>query len=139
MLTISNQIEIPESEIEISAIRSQGPGGQNVNKVASAIHLRFDIVNSSLPANVAQRLLYCSDYRITRDGVVIIKAQRFRTRERNLEDARERLRKLIASAMVVQKPRKRTGPTAAAKKRRLEQKTRRGKLKVLRTKISHDE
>lgn len=139
MLEISPRIQIPESEIETSAIRAQGPGGQNVNKVSSAIHLRFDIVNSSLPEDIRQRLLNSSDYRITRDGVVVIKAQRYRTREQNLEDARERLKNLVASVLVIKKPRKKTRPTKAAKQRRMDQKSRRGKTKNLRSKVSRYE
>jgi ribosome-associated protein len=139
MLVITDQIKIPESEIEISAIRAQGPGGQNVNKVASAIHLRFDIANSSLSIDVRQRLLNLSDYRITRGGILVIKAQRYRTREQNLMDARERLKKLVAAALEVKKQRKRTRPPVAAKHRRLDQKTRRSVIKKLRTKISSDD
>lgn len=139
MLIISNKITIPESEIDIHAIRAQGPGGQNVNKVASAIHLRFDIRNSTLPADIRTRLIHSSDYRINRDGVVVIKAQRYRTREKNLEDARDRLKRLIASALIQKKPRRKTRPPVAAKQRRMDQKTRRGNIKKLRTKVLHDE
>jgi ribosome-associated protein len=139
MLTVTSQIQIPESELEINAIRAQGPGGQNVNKVASAIHLRFDIKASSLPEYVQHRLLLSSDYRITKDGVVVIKAQRYRTREQNLEDARNRLAILISSALVVAKPRKKTRPSKASKQRRMDQKSHRGKTKTLRSNVKQYE
>ena len=139
MLDISRHIAIPDSEIDIHAIRSQGPGGQNVNKVASAIHLRFDVPGSSLPDDVKQRLLQSRDYRINKDGVVVIKAQRFRTREQNLEDALERLRVLVANAARVRRTRKKTRAPAAVKARRLEQKARRGQVKKLRKPASVDD
>jgi ribosome-associated protein len=139
MLEISDKIRIPESEIETTAVRSQGPGGQNVNKVASAIHLRFHIPASSLPEEVRERLMNSHDYRITRNGTVVIKAQRYRTREQNLDDARARLKALILSALEVKKPRRKTRPTASSRQERLERKTRRGKIKKLRTKLTHYE
>lgn len=135
MLQITGNLAIPEEEIEMSAIRAQGAGGQNVNKVASAIHLRFDIRGSSLPERVKARLLALGDQRISKDGVVIIKAQQFRAQEKNRQAALERLRDLIISAMVVQKARKPTRPTRNSQLRRLDSKTRRGKAKQLRGKV----
>lgn len=135
MLTISNQVTIPDSELEISAIRAQGAGGQNVNKVSSAIHLRFDIRQSSLPDFYKERLLKLRDSRITRDGVIIIKAQRFRTQEKNREDALNRLQALIKKSAVTQKARKATKPTRGSQKKRMDSKTKRGRIKSLRGKV----
>ncbi len=135
MLHISKTITVPETEIEMHAVRSQGAGGQNVNKVASAIHLRFDIQNSSLPEAVKQRLLQMGDQRITRDGTVIIKAQSHRSQDKNRQEALDRLRELIKSALAVRKKRKPTKPSLAARQRRIENKKQRSRLKNLRGKV----
>ena len=135
-LQISNQISIPLSEIELQAIRAKGPGGQNVNKLSSAIHLRFDIDASSLPDVYKERLRRLGDKRITSEGVIIIKAQRFRSQEKNRADALERLRALVSSAGTPRKRRVPTRPTRSSREKRLENKTRRGQLKSLRSRIS---
>ncbi len=138
MLIISQQVIIPDTEIDIQAIRAQGAGGQNVNKVSSAIHLRFDINASSLPDFYKDKLLKLNDQRISKDGIIVIKAQQFRSQEKNRDEALNRLQSLIKSAAVTRKKRKPTKPTAGSQKRRIESKTRRGRLKGLRGKVDHE-
>lgn len=135
MRDLTPTIAIPESEIEITAVRAQGAGGQNVNKVSNAVHLRFDIRASSLPAFVKQRLLDSRDQRITREGVLVLKAQQHRSLERNREEALARLHGLVARVAVVLPKRRPTRPTRSSRKKRLESKTRRGDVKKLRGKI----
>jgi ribosome-associated protein len=132
MLIIRPGLEIPEDEVHLEAIRAQGAGGQNVNKVSSAIHLRFDVAASSLPEEYKTRLLSLSDKRLNSDGVIVIKAQRYRTREKNSQDALQRLAELIARSTQRNRKRIPTRPSEAAKQRRLDSKLQRSRIKHLR-------
>lgn len=136
-LEISSNVTLPLDEIDIQAIRAQGAGGQHVNKVSSAIHLRFDIGASSLPEFYKQRLGQKRDSRISSEGIVVIKAQRFRSQDRNREDALDRLRDIIRSAIVTQKKRKATRPSRNSQKKRMDSKTKRGRVKSMRGKVEY--
>ena len=138
MLFIANGVSIPEIELDFSAIRAQGPGGQNVNKVSSAIHLRFDIQQSSLPDFYKQRLLKLNDQRISKDGVVIIKAQSYRSQDKNRVEALSRLQLLVQSAGFTAKQRRPTKPTRGSQMRRMDKKSQHGKKKIMRGKPSLD-
>ena len=132
------KISIPESDLDLTAVRSAGAGGQNVNTVSSAIHLRFDVVASSLPDWLKARLLQMKDQRLTRDGVLVIKAQQHRSQEMNRTEAIARLHALVEGAAHVPRARKATRPTRASKRKRLESKIRRGRIKLLRGKVDPD-
>jgi ribosome-associated protein len=134
-LTITDQLVIPLNEIEFNAIRAQGPGGQNVNKVSSAIHLRFNIITSSLPEAFKERVLALNDQRISKDGIIVIKAQRSRSQEKNKVEALQRLQELLFNASYVPTTRRATKPSRSSQTKRVESKVKRGQDKAMRGKI----
>ncbi len=137
MLKINENLSIPLQEISISAIRSRGAGGQNVNKVSSAIHIRFDVrASTAISDKDRERLLKMKDRRLSKDGVIVIKSQRYRSQDKNRSDALERLAEMIRTALVVEKPRKATKPSKKSRQKRLDEKTKRGRLKESRGKVT---
>ena len=137
MLKINENISIPLAEIEISAIRSQGAGGQNVNKVSTAIHIRFDVrASTALSDEDKERVLRVKDQRLTKEGIIVIKSQRYRSQDKNRSDALEKLAEMISKALVIKKPRKPTKPTKKSQEKRLDEKTKRGRLKESRGKVT---